>query len=251
MPIELLVTIALCFVGLIALTVYLIVTLMKHHTLRQLYATGIRDFRFVAALLRLFGKKKKVIKNPCLLRSYGDLPPRADLVIVGGGGVLIVTAVEGAGQYTTPPNEDWTVWQDGEMKQIPCAFRAGKRYASVISKILMKNGLSCPIHNIVVLTDDHAKIDTLHSENVMTANDLIPFVQAFDRRHALSSSQQQLLRSAVKQHHELCQRQLASAIAVSDEQSEVGAAQPSEAPAELSVPTDGTPLSNDGEPAGE
>lgn len=244
MPIELLVTIVLCFVGVLALSAYLFAALMKRHALGQLYATGIRDFRFVAALLRLFGNKKGVIKNPCLLRSYSDIPPRADLVIVGGGGVLIVTVVEGAGQYTTPANEDWTVWLDGEMKKIPCGFRAGKRYASVVSKILMKNGISCPIQNVVVLTDDYAKIDTLHSENVMTANDLIPFVQAFDRRRALSSGQQQLLKSAIKQHHELCQRQLALAMAVGDEQTAASEAQISEDPAEPAAQTDG-------EPAGE
>lgn len=209
----LIVLVALCFVGILLLAVYLVASLMKQHALRQLYADSARDFRFVCELLRLFTKKDGIIKNPCLLRSYGELPPRADLLMVGGGGLLILTVVDAPGQYATPATGNWSVWQEWEMKQIPNAFLPGRQYTNVLSNILMKNGLSCPVTNVVVLTDDYAEVDSLYEENVLTGDKLVPFVREFCRRHALGRRGQKKLIKAIRQHHEICQKQLSSAMA--------------------------------------
>lgn len=201
-----------CCIGIVLLTWYLITALLKQHALRQLYADGARDFRFVCELLRLFTNKEGIVKNPCLLRSYGDIPPRADAVVVGGGGLLLLTVVDAPGQYSTPASGNWSVWQDGEVKQIPNAFLPGKQYASVLSSILMKNGISCPVVSVVVLTDDHAHVDSLYEENVLTADKLVPYVQSFAHRRALGRSGQAKLIKAIKQHHEHSQRKLSAAM---------------------------------------
>lgn len=206
-------TVVFCFVGIVALACCLIVALVKRHSLNQLYDDSARDFRFVCELLRLYTRKDNIIKNPCLLRSYGDISPRADALVVGGGGVMILTVVDEPGQFSAPAAGNWTVWQEGEAKRIPNAFLPGKQYTSVISSILMKNGLSCPIINVVVLTDDHAKVDSLHEANVLTGDRLVPCVREFNRRRALGKSGQAKLKKALKQHHEQCQRKLSTAMA--------------------------------------
>lgn len=201
-----------CFAGIVLLAVYLVATLLKRHSLHQLYEGDARDFRFVCELLRLYTDKNKLIKNPCLLRSYEGVSPRADAIVVGGGGILILTVVDDPGQYKTPVNGNWSIWQDGEMKQIPNGFLPGRQYTSVLSSILVKNGLSCPIVNTVVLTDDYAEIDSLHEENTLTCDRLVPCVREFDRRRVLSKKSQEKLIKAIRAHHELCQRQLSSAM---------------------------------------
>lgn len=204
--------VTLCFVGIVLLALYLVSALLKRHALQQLYADGARDFRFVCELLRLYTNKNNLLKNPCLLRSYGEIPPRADAVVVGGGGVLILTVVDEPGQYSTPASGNWSVWQDGEVKQIPNAFLPGKQYTNVLSSLLMKNGISCPIVNAVVLTDDNAHLDSLYEENVMTADQLVPYVKAFARRRALGKGGQTKLIGAIRAHHESCQKKLSSAV---------------------------------------
>lgn len=213
MPVLLNIVIVLCLVGILLLIVYMITSIIKRHALRQLYADNARDFRFICELLRIFTDKKGIVKNPCLLRRYGEYPPRADAIVVGGGGVLILTAVDAPGQYSTPAVGNWSVWQGGEVRQIPNAFRPGKQYTSVIGAILMKCGISCPVANIVVLTDDHAEVDSLHDKNILTGDRLVPFVQAFNRRRALGRSGQDKLIKAIRQHHEVCLRQLSTEMA--------------------------------------
>lgn len=191
---------------------YMIAYLLKRHSLTLLYAQNGRDYRFVCELLRLYGDKNVLIKSPCLLKKYGDVPPRADAVIVGGGGVLILTVVDEPGQFSTPASGSWSVWQADEMKRLPNAFLPGRQYTSVLSGLLVKCGLSCPIVSAVVLTDDHATIDSLHEANVITAGDLIPYVKNFCRRRALGRGGQEKLKKAIKQHHEQCLRQLSTAM---------------------------------------
>lgn len=202
-----------CFAGILLISVYLIAYLLKRHSLSRLYDQNGRDFRFICELLRLYGDKNTIIKNPCLMKNYGSVSPRADAVIVGGGGVLILTVLDEPGQYSTPASGSWSVWQAGEAKRLPNAFLPGRQYISVISGILVKCGLSCPVVNAVVLTDDHATIDSLHEANVMTANDLVAYVNAFCRRRALGRGGQEKLKKAIRQHHEQCQRQLSSSVA--------------------------------------
>ncbi len=214
MPEELLVLIMMiCLVGVLLLAVYLLMSLFKRYKLKQLYAGSNRDFRFVCELLRLFVGKEQILKNPCLLRSYGEIPPRADVLVIGGGGLLILSAVDAPGQYTTPVSGSWSIWRDGEVTQIPNAFSAGRQYTSVLSGILVKCGLSCPVVNVVVLTDDHAKADALHGENILTGNQLVPFVKEFCSHRALGRKGQEKVRTAIWKHHEICQRQLASSMA--------------------------------------
>lgn len=212
MPELYMLIIAVGSVLIVLLTIYLVTALCKRHSLSQLYADSARDFRFVCELLRRFTDKKCIIKNPCLLRSYGTVSPRADALIVGGGGVLILTVLDEAGQYSAPVSGSWTVWQNGEMKKIPNAFLPGRQYTSVITSLLVKCGISCPVVNLVVLTDDHATVDSLHGEFVLTCKDLVPYVKGFCRSHALGTSGQEKLKKAIRQHHELCQKQLANAM---------------------------------------
>ena len=199
--------VALALCGVLALNIH------KGMTLAKLYATGGRDFRFVCALLRheLPGGKWRILRNPCLLSDDQNAPPRADLVVIGGGGVLVLTVEERTGHFSTPPTGDWTHWNDGVMEKLPNRFVEGRQYVSVLNGLLVRAGVSCPVMNIIVLSDDVAGADDLYAENVMTGNQLVPYVKRFCKGSMLSTGQQQHLRQVIAAHHAKCRKALESA----------------------------------------
>ena len=209
------------FVAL-ALCAVLVMNIRKGMTLAKLYATGGRDFRFVCTLLRheLPGGKWRILRNPCLLSDDHGAPPRADLVVIGGGGVLILTVEERGGHFSTPPTGDWTHWDDGEMEKLPNRFTEGRQYQSVLNGLLVRAGVSCPVMNIVVLSDDFAGADDLYAENVMTGNKLVPYVKRVCKGSMLSTKQQQHLRQVIATHHAKCRKALESADAAAKQAEE-------------------------------
>ncbi|MBQ8287482.1 MAG: NERD domain-containing protein [Clostridia bacterium] len=187
----------------LALCVILALGLRRAMAVAKLYGGRGRDLRFVCALLRHYlpGGKWRILRNPCLLSDHRGVPPRADLIVIGGGGVLILTVDDRPGHFSTPSTGDWTYWQDGEMVKIPNRFVEGRQYTAVVNGLLVRAGISCPVLNIIVLSDDHAGADDLYAENVMTGNQLVPYVKRFCKGGMLSSKEQQRLRQIIATHH--------------------------------------------------
>ncbi len=187
----------------LALCVLLFIALRRAMAVAKLYSGRGRDLRFVCALLRHYlpGGKWRILRNPCLLSQHQGIPPRADLLVIGGGGVLILTVEDRPGHFSTPPTGDWTHWQEGEMVKIPNRFTEGRQYTSVVNGLLVRAGISCPVLNIIVLSDDHAGADDLYAENVMTGNQLVPYVKRFCKGGMLSKKQQRRLREVIATHH--------------------------------------------------
>lgn len=187
----------------LALCAVLALGLRRSMATAKLYSGRGRDLRFVCALLRyhLPGGKWRILRSPCLLSEHRGVSPRADLLIIGGGGVLILTVDDRAGHFSTPSTGDWTHWQDGEMEKIPNRFAEGRQYTSVVNGILVRAGISCPVINLIVLSDDYAAADDLYAENVLTCNQLVPYVQRFCKRGMLSKKNQKRLREILAAHH--------------------------------------------------
>lgn len=181
----------------------LFVGLRRSMAVAKLYAGRGRDLRFVCALLRHYlpGGKWRILRSPCLLSDHRGAPPRADLLVIGGGGVLILTVDDRPGHFSTPPTGDWTHWQDGNMEKIPNRFAEGRQYTAVVNGLLVRAGISCPVINLIVLSDDYAGADDLYAENVMTGNQLVPFVKRFCKSGMLSSREQKRLRQIIVTHH--------------------------------------------------
>lgn len=198
--------VALTLCGILALSI------RKGVAVAKLYAGRGRDLRFVCALLRHYlpGGKWRILRSPCLLADHRGAPPRADLIVLGGGGVLILTVDDRPGHFSTPATGDWTHWQEGEMEKVPNRFTEGRQYISVVNGLLVRAGISCPVMNIIVLSDDFAGADDLYAENVMTGNQLVPYVKRFCKGSMLTTKQQQHLRQVIASHHAKCRKALES-----------------------------------------
>ena len=140
----------------LTLCVILALSIRKGVAVAKLYAGRGRDLRFVCALLRHYlpGGKWRILRSPCLLADHRGAPPRADLIVLGGGGVLILTVDDRPGHFSTPATGDWTHWQEGEMEKVPNRFTEGRQYISVVNGLLVRAGISCPVMNIIVLSDE-------------------------------------------------------------------------------------------------
>ncbi len=179
----------------------------------NLYHVPQRDMQFVGSLLRFYlpGGKWRILQRPCLLTDNRVAPTRADLVIIGGKGVMVLTVDDRKGHFSTPATGSWTLWQDGKGQRIPNRFNEGWQYVDVIQRIMAENGISCPVYNHIVLSDDYAKFDDLHSENVFTGAQLVPYARGFCKGKELSKEDQQKLREAIAAHHRSCREKIAKA----------------------------------------
>ena len=187
--------------------------LRKLLVLANLYRSRSRDMHFVSGLVGLYlpGKKRRMLVEPCLLTNDSAAPANADLVILGGKGVMILTVDERTGHFSTPPTGSWTLWDGGKGSRIPNRFNEGWQYATVINRIMAENGISCPVYNHIVLSDDDVRIDDLYSDNVFTGAQLVPYVKWFCRGRDLSPKKQKKLRAALLAHHDKCTRAIEEA----------------------------------------
>ena len=207
------------------LSFVLAMELKKMFGVANLYRAPARDLRFICSLLLFFtpGGKWRILRNPCLLTDQGVASPRADVVVIGGGGVMILTVDQRKGHFTTPAIGPWTIWEDGKGVRIPNRFIEGRQYVSAIHSILVKNSITCPVFNHVVLSDDYAMVDDLYNENVYTGAQLVPYVKHFCNEKVLSKKDQMRLREAIAAHHRRCRQIVeggASAEAAAPAQSE-------------------------------
>lgn len=188
------------------LSVILGLELYRMFGVTNLYRSKGRDLQFVCALLRYYlpGGKWRILRNPCLLTDETVAPCRADLLVIGGGGVMILTVDDRYGHFSTPPVGNWTIWQDGKGRRIPNRFAEGRQYISAINGILVRSGITCPVVSHVVLSDDSAVADDLYSENIYTGAQLVPYVKRFCNGKSLSRKEQMMLREAIVAHHRRC-----------------------------------------------
>ncbi len=204
------IVVGVCVPVALGLCALLFVELSRMMATAKLYSVEERDLRFVCALLRqhLPGGKWRILRHPCILNSSQDAPPRADLLIIGGGGLLVLTVDDRPGHFVTPPTGDWTIWQERSRQKVANRFNEGRKYTSVLNSLLVRAGLSCPVINIVVLSDDEATADDLYAENVLTCDQLVPYLKRFCKGRMLSTARQKKLREVLAAHHVRCRRAL-------------------------------------------
>lgn len=192
----------------LGLSAILALELRKMLRVANLYRTPERDLRFICSLLFLNipGGKWRILKNPCLLTDSSVAANRADIVIIGGGGVMVLTVDDRKGNFSTPALGPWTHWEDGKAIRIPNRFVEGRQYVSALHSILVKNSITCPVFNHVVLSDDYAMADDLYNENVYTGAQLVPYVKQFCKDRVLSKKEQLRLREAIAAHHRRCRQ---------------------------------------------
>ncbi|MBO5778520.1 MAG: NERD domain-containing protein [Clostridia bacterium] len=204
------IVVGVCVPLALGLCVLLFFELSRMMATAKLYSVAGRDLRFVCALLRqhLPGGKWRILRHPCILPNSKDAPPRADLLIIGGGGLLVLTVDDREGHFVTPPTGDWTLWKGNGYEKVANRFNEGRKYTAVLNNLVVRAGLSCPVINIIVLSDDEATADDLYAENVLTCDQLVPYLKRFCKGRMLSTARQKKLREVLASHHVRCRRAL-------------------------------------------
>lgn len=183
----------------IAVLFYLIPEIAKYTKVNELNARGIRDKRFAAALLSVYFKDN-VIEAPYLLRSDKDCLPSADVVIVCEGGIIILTVEDRPGYFETPKTGEWVWRHEDNVRRIPNPFDRGMYYVGACSNIAKRNGISCPIYNLVLLSNDEVEYSGNSGEGVLTSDVLISCVKKIKGRRKMSTSEAQMLVRLIKQN---------------------------------------------------
>ncbi len=189
----------------VATLFYLIPEIMKYSKVNKLGSSGIRDKRFASELLSVYFKKN-VIENPYLLRSDKDCRPDADLLVVCEGGIIVLTVEDREGYFETPKNGDWTYRFEDEYQRIPNPFERGMYYANACSNIAKRNGISCPVYNLVLLTNDDAEYNDASGDGVLTNDMLIACVKSIKYKRKISVEETNRLIELIKQNDSHCRK---------------------------------------------
>lgn len=183
----------------IAVLFYLIPEIAKYTKVNELNSRDIRDKRFAAALLSVYFKDN-VIEAPYLLRSDKDCPPSADVVVVCEGGIIVLTVEDRPGYFETPKTGDWVWRTEDSVQRIPNPFDRGMYYVGACSNIAKRNGISCPIYNLVLLSNDEVEYSGNSGEGVLTNDILISCIKKIKDKHKMSTSEAQMLVRLIKQN---------------------------------------------------
>lgn len=184
---------------------YLIPEITKYAKVNKLNSSNIRDKRFASGLLSVYFKKN-VIESPYLLRTDKDCRPDADLLVVCEGGIVVISVEDREGYFVTPKKGAWTVQQEEEVKRIPNLFERGMYYVSACSNIAKRNGIACPIFNLVLLSDDNAEYDEASGDSVLTNDILVSCIKRIKRKDKITSDEVERLVELFRQNDTYCRK---------------------------------------------
>ncbi|MBE6606957.1 MAG: NERD domain-containing protein [Ruminococcaceae bacterium] len=191
--------------GAVGILFYLIPEIIKYCKVEKLNKSRIRDKRFASELISLYFKNN-IVKNPYLLRSDKDSRPDADLVVVCEGGIVVISVDDRPGFYETPKKGIWTLSNYGEVKRIPNLFERGMYYVSACANIARRNGISCPIFNLVLLSHDNADYDKATGDGVITSDILIACIKSIKRKEKITPEEVAKLIELFKQNDIYCRK---------------------------------------------
>ncbi|MBE6618606.1 MAG: NERD domain-containing protein [Ruminococcaceae bacterium] len=191
-----LIILALAAVGILF---YLIPEIKKYSRVNELNSKENRDKRFAASLLSVYFKDS-VIESPYLLRSDKDCSPCADVIVVCEGGIIVLTVEDRPGYFDTPKTGAWTWRQEETLQKIPNPFDRGMYYVGACSNIAKRNGISCPIYNLVLLSNDEVEYSGSSGDGVLTNDVLVACVKKIKDKRKMSTADAQMLVRLIKQN---------------------------------------------------
>lgn len=205
MKLPVIIFLVCCFVIAAAAVTYMFLLVRKRSYISSIYKSSVRDYRFAYALMKSY-YKKSVMRGVYLLKNSDGVSPRADVVAVLKGGIVVITVVDKKGFFVTPADGPWTLTDnDGVTTEIPNSLKIGKRYVSEIENLLIKAGIPAEdIYNIVLLSDDRAKFDEIYSDNILTGDMLIPFCQKICRNPSINGKTRKSIMYAIAKRHKSC-----------------------------------------------
>lgn len=193
-----------CAVIALSLAIYIFLAVRKRAYLSAIYSSTVRDSRFAYALLKLFFPSC-IIRSPYLLKNPPSISPKADVVAVLKGGILIITVLDKRGFYLTPADKDWSLNTEKGIERLPNALKVSLSYEHAIDEILLKAGLpSQPIISVALLSDDKSRFDELYPDGILTGSTLIPYCKDMNKTPVMNSKMQKQIVSALYRHHKNC-----------------------------------------------
>ncbi|MBQ5601726.1 MAG: NERD domain-containing protein [Clostridia bacterium] len=199
------VTLVILALVAVAILFYLIPEIIKYCKVEKLNKSKVRDKRFASELISLYFKNN-VVKNPYLLRSDKDTRPDADLVVVCEGGIIVISVEDRAGFYETPKKGIWTLTDCGEVKRIPNMFERGMYYVAACANMAKRNGISCPIFNLVLLSHEDADYNKATGDGIITSDILIACIKSIKRRAKISAEEVDKLVALLHQNDSYCRK---------------------------------------------
>ena len=198
------IVLALCCALALALALYLFFAIRKRSYVSAIYSSKVRDCRFAYALLKMYFPKN-VIRSPYLLKNPAGISPKADVVAVLRGGILIITVLDKKGFYLTPSDKEWTLTAEEGIVRLPNAVKQSSQYENAIDDILIKAGIpSQPVIRVALLSNDKAKFDPLYPESILTGDMLIPFCKNLNKTPIMGAKTQKQIMEALNRHHKSC-----------------------------------------------
>ena len=188
-----------------AILFYLIPEITKYSKVNKLNSSRIRDKRFATGLLSVYFKKN-IVENPYLLRTDKDCRPDADLLIICEGGIIVLSVEDREGYFETPKKGIWTLRNSEEVKRIPNLFERGLHYANACANIAKRNGIACPIFNLVLLSDDNAEYDEASGDGILTNDMLVSCIKSIKNKQKISSEEVARLVELFKQNDSHCRK---------------------------------------------
>ncbi len=199
------VTLVILALGAVAILFYLIPEIIKYCKVEKLNKSKVRDKRFASELISLYFKNN-IVKNPYLLRSDKDTRPDADLVVVCEGGIIVISVEDRAGFYETPKKGIWTLTSYGEVKRIPNMFERGMYYVAACANMAKRNGISCPIFNLVLLSHEDADYNKATGDGIITSDILIACIKSIKRKAKISAEEVEKLIGLLQQNDTYCRK---------------------------------------------
>lgn len=189
----------------VAILFYLIPEIIRWARVSRLNDSGRRDAHYASELLSVY-LNKNVIEGPYVLRSDKDVKPNADLIVVCTGGIIIVSVDDREGFFETPKEGIWTLRSEDRVNKIPNLFEKGMYYVNACATIAKRNGISCPIFNLVLLSGEEVEYDEAYGEAILTSDEFVSCMKRLSKKQRITSEEVKRLIALIRQNDSYCRR---------------------------------------------
>lgn len=182
--------------GVIAVVfaVSLILNIVRSRKARQVIAQRRGSRSFAYELLCAGIGKRYVLRN--LRIPSGTKPDGSkayhmiDIMVINRGGVSIIDVNDQKGRVDNPFKGDWTLTYGNEQFSFHNPFEVNALRVRAVERLMKKENLyNVPISNIVLYTSKNIKFRNSKYQNLLTAEQLIPYMNDLNKNRFMTLSE--------------------------------------------------------------
>ena len=190
----------------VAILFYLIPEIIRYSKVSALNASSRRDAHFASELLSVYLKKGSIIEGPYMLRSDTDAKPSADVIVVCQGGIIVLSVDDREGSFETPKNGVWTLRDENGVTRVPNLLERGMYYVNACATIAKRNGISCPIYNLVLLSNDDVEYDEAYGDGILACDEVVPCIRKLSKKQKITAEEAKRLQNLIMQNDSYCRK---------------------------------------------